>query len=230
MKVLSRTPSKNMWQNLAISRRPTLISAALVLLPSPTPSTNPAPSAMTFFKAPQTSAPATSLMCCTRKVGESNTRRVISSAGGPKLEARVDSHIWPSATSLATLAPIKTPHEKSAPMASSIDLEISKGSPVSLQKSMPLIRLTPRQEGWQASRMVGKSRGRNWCGKTKINKVASLQASARSATAITFCGSLMPGRYLIFSCCELMTSVSLRLSPSTSTISSYTHMFTSFSK
>mmetsp|Transcript_102801 Transcript_102801/g.288107 ORF Transcript_102801/g.288107 Transcript_102801/m.288107 type:complete len:207 (-) Transcript_102801:432-1052(-) len=201
VKVSSRTPSKNMWQNLAISLRPTRKRAALVLLPRPSPSTNPAPRANIFLSAPQASAPATSEICCTRKLGgASKTSRVISSAGGPKLDARVDSHICPSATSLATLAPIKTPHSKSGPMASEMVLDIRIGSPVSLQKSSPLIRLTPRQDGWHASRMVGSRRGKNWCGRTKIKRVAPLQASARSATAITFSGSLMPGRYLTFSC------------------------------
>mmetsp|Transcript_14072 Transcript_14072/g.29718 ORF Transcript_14072/g.29718 Transcript_14072/m.29718 type:complete len:226 (-) Transcript_14072:416-1093(-) len=222
-----------MWQNLAISRRPTRKRAALVFPPKPTPSTKPAPRAMTFFRAPHTSAPATSEMCCTRKWGgESKSCLVISSAGGPKLLARVDSHIWPSATSDATFAPMSTPQGKSLPIASEMPREMRTGVPVFSQKSMPLMRLTPRQEGWEASRMVGRSLGKNWWGRTKINRVAFLQASARSATALTLEGSLMPGKYLTFSCRSLMTSVSFRFSfwpwcsSSTSTISSKTHMFT----
>mmetsp|Transcript_20704 Transcript_20704/g.43307 ORF Transcript_20704/g.43307 Transcript_20704/m.43307 type:complete len:241 (-) Transcript_20704:251-973(-) len=228
VKVSSRTPSKNMWQNLAISRSPTLRSAALVFPPRPTPSTNPAPRAMTFLRAPQTSAPATSEMCWTRKWGGLSKRSlVISSAGGPKFEARVDSHIWPSATSEATLAPMRTPQGKSLPMASEIPLEMRTGDPVFSQKSIPLMRLTPRQDGWEASRIVGSNLGRNWWGRTKMRRVASLQASARSATARTFSGSLIPGRYLTFSCSSLMTSVSLRsVLPPNATVSSKTHMLT----
>merc|ERR1719327_1326977 len=47
---------------------------------------------------------------------------------------------------------------------------------------------------------------------------------------MTFGGSAMPGRYFTFSWRSLITSVSLRFAPSTSTSSSYTHMRTSVSK
>lgn len=36
----------------------------------------------------------------------------------------------------------------------------------------------------------------NWCGVTKINAVAPLTASFRSGFAMTFAGSVMPGKYL----------------------------------
>mmetsp|Transcript_35176 Transcript_35176/g.85137 ORF Transcript_35176/g.85137 Transcript_35176/m.85137 type:complete len:235 (-) Transcript_35176:552-1256(-) len=222
VKVSSRTPSKNMWQNLDISRKPTRINAALVLLPSPIPSMNPAPNAMTFLRAPQTSAPATSVMWWTRNRGESKSRRVISSAGGPKLLPSVDSQNSPAATSLATFAPIRTPHSKLGPIASAIVWEIKTGSPVSLQKSIPLMRLTPRQDGCATSRMTGRRRGKNWWGRTKIRSVASRAASARSGFATMLFGREMPGRYLTFSWRSLMTSVSFFLPVWPSTISKST--------
>eukprot|EP00569_Conticribra_weissflogii_P004126 CAMPEP_0171330064 /NCGR_PEP_ID=MMETSP0878-20121228/1740_1 /TAXON_ID=67004 /ORGANISM="Thalassiosira weissflogii, Strain CCMP1336" /LENGTH=58 /DNA_ID=CAMNT_0011830257 /DNA_START=217 /DNA_END=390 /DNA_ORIENTATION=- len=53
MKVPDSTPSKNILQNFAISNNPTRSKAAFVLPPSFRPSMNPAPKAITFFKAPQ---------------------------------------------------------------------------------------------------------------------------------------------------------------------------------
>ena len=42
----------------------------------------------------------------------------------------------------------------------------------------------------------------NWCGVTKIRAVAPLTADLRSGFAMTFEGSVMPGRYLYEEACE----------------------------
>src|SRR2546425_8739971 len=64
----SATPSR------VISARPRVISAARVLKPSPSPSRIPAASAMTFFSAPPSSTPITSVCEYTRKYGVANRR------------------------------------------------------------------------------------------------------------------------------------------------------------
>ena len=73
---------------------------------------------------------------------------------------------------------------------------------------------------------VGSNLPRNWCGRTHTSIEASFTALARSATATTFAGRAMPGRYFGFSWSVLMTSV--RFLPSIT--SSYTHMRTRDSK
>mmetsp|Transcript_37645 Transcript_37645/g.80371 ORF Transcript_37645/g.80371 Transcript_37645/m.80371 type:complete len:214 (-) Transcript_37645:442-1083(-) len=194
---------KNIAQNVVISRKPTRRSAAFVLPPLPPkqPSTKPAPSATTFFKAPHASAPATSLILVTRKVGGSlNNCRVMSlNFSFRKSQASVDSHMRCLATSFAIFAPMSTPHLKPPPIAFSIDLDINAGSFVSVWKSKPLIKLTPLDEPCAFSRMMGSNFGRNWCGNTKINNVAFLHASFKSGIASTLGGNLIPGRYLMFS-------------------------------
>ena len=55
-------PLKKRRANLAVSLSPIRMIAAFVFPPYPSPSQKPAPSATTFFSAPQSSTPATSLI------------------------------------------------------------------------------------------------------------------------------------------------------------------------
>mmetsp|Transcript_25787 Transcript_25787/g.59365 ORF Transcript_25787/g.59365 Transcript_25787/m.59365 type:complete len:235 (+) Transcript_25787:676-1380(+) len=196
--------------------------AALVFPPHPSPSTNPAPNATTFLSAPQASAPATSSTCRTPNVGVWKRRRVRSSRGSPKREARVASHGSPSATSPAMLAPIRTPHRNPGPKLEAMEREIRVGRRAVSSKSRPLIRLTPRQDGCTTPVSWGRRRGKNWWGRTKTSSVAPSAAFLRSGTATTLSGMAWPGRYFTFSWSWLMMSVRFR--PSTS--SSWTHMST----
>ena len=194
--------------------------AAFVLPPRPRPSQKPAPRATTFFSAPHSSTPATSLIEPTRKVGQSSSRCHTSpffSSANPTVDSQKSSR----ATSLATFAPINT--ETSIPfIASLIMFEIKMGPPSS--NSMPLIRESARAPGAIVV-ICGQMRPRNWCGSTKTRSVASVHALARSGSATMFSVNLMPGRYLTFSWSVLMISV--RFLPST--CSSYTHILTSSS-
>mmetsp|Transcript_78288 Transcript_78288/g.217432 ORF Transcript_78288/g.217432 Transcript_78288/m.217432 type:complete len:216 (-) Transcript_78288:1423-2070(-) len=74
--------------------------------------------------------------------------------------------------------------------------------------------------------MESSKRSRNWCGNTKINMSAPLTASTALGTATMFDGSSNPGRYFTFSWVVLMISVN----GFPSTISSWTHILTVFSK
>ncbi|KAJ2856924.1 hypothetical protein J3B02_001324, partial [Coemansia erecta] len=88
-----------------ISRKPMRMTAAFVLLPSPIPSINPAPTATTFLSAPQNSTPMTSLTQLTRKYGVLNRdRHTIASSGSE--QPIVVSQYFSSAISLAMFAPL----------------------------------------------------------------------------------------------------------------------------
>lgn len=76
----------------------------------------------------------------------------------------------------------------------------------------------------------GRVKKRTWCGRTKMSTVAPSTAAARSPSAVTFEGSLTPGRYLTFSCSWLMTSVRHASWPLWQTCSGNTHCRTSRSK
>ena len=121
------------------------------------------------------------------------------------------------------MAPIST-DTSIPPISSLIIFEISSGP--SSSNSIPLISETARQPG-AIPVIFGHVRARNWCGITKTSIVASFTALVTSGSAITFSVNLMPGRYLTFSWSPLITSVSLRVSPPTSTSSSKTHIRTS---
>mmetsp|Transcript_32486 Transcript_32486/g.76743 ORF Transcript_32486/g.76743 Transcript_32486/m.76743 type:complete len:244 (-) Transcript_32486:404-1135(-) len=157
MKVSSCTPEKNIFANLAVSLRPIRMMAALVLPPRPRPSQKPAPSATMFLSAPHSSTPATSLMVPMRKVGQSKSFWKISPLA-LLLKPTVDSQNSSWATSLATLAPMRT--ETSMPfMFSLMRLEMSTGPPFS--NSMPLMSETARQP--LAMPVIwGQIRPRNW--------------------------------------------------------------------
>jgi hypothetical protein len=64
-KVIGSAPSAT--PSLVISASPRVNSAARALCPSPRPSSIPAPSAITFFRAPPSSTPKTSVAVYTRK-------------------------------------------------------------------------------------------------------------------------------------------------------------------
>mmetsp|Transcript_7475 Transcript_7475/g.19419 ORF Transcript_7475/g.19419 Transcript_7475/m.19419 type:complete len:234 (-) Transcript_7475:108-809(-) len=195
--------------------------AALVLPPYSSPSQKPAPMATTFLSAPHSSTPGTSPTTLTRKVDQSKTFFHTSPVSG-LVAPTVDSQNWSCATSLATLAPIRT-EMSMPPIVFEISSEMSCGLPCS--NSMPLISETPRALAAYIAFMLGTVLGRNWCGMTKTRSVAPVTALARSGSAITFSGSLTPLRYLTFSCVSLMISESFL----PSIISSKTHMFTSVS-
>ena len=92
----------------------------------------------------------------------------------------------------------------------------------------PLIRLTPRAWSGMFALISGRMGGRNWCGTTKISKLAPREASARSGTATTFSGRDISGRYLTFSWRWLIMLDNFARVPLvwSVTISSWTHMFT----
>mmetsp|Transcript_11883 Transcript_11883/g.27840 ORF Transcript_11883/g.27840 Transcript_11883/m.27840 type:complete len:337 (-) Transcript_11883:36-1046(-) len=208
--------------SLRISSSPIRISAALELAPRPRPSAKPAASATTFFSAPHSSTPGTSETSETRKLGWSNSC-LRTSALALMLYPIVVSQKSPRATSFATLAPIST-LTSIPPSCSEILVERSE-MPVSVS-STPLISDTAMASLCICCLMIGVILSRNWCGMTTMRSVASRTASAMSATARTFEGSVIPGRYLTFSCLVLMMSVSFW----PSTISSCTHIGISFSK
>mmetsp|Transcript_8613 Transcript_8613/g.25309 ORF Transcript_8613/g.25309 Transcript_8613/m.25309 type:complete len:484 (-) Transcript_8613:110-1561(-) len=221
MKVSSWIPLKKRRANLAVSLSPIRMIAAFVFPPYPSPSQKPAPSATTFFNAPQSSTPATSLILPTRNVGQSNS--FCHTAPAPSVaNPTVDSQNSSAATSLATLAPIST--EVSMPPIESLMMpEMRRGPPSS--NSMPLISEMALQSG-PSSAVCSASNLRNWCGVTKMSSVAPLTALMMSGSATTLLVNVLPLRYLTFSCFSLMMSV--RFLPST--CSWYTHIRTSSSK
>mmetsp|Transcript_20685 Transcript_20685/g.53450 ORF Transcript_20685/g.53450 Transcript_20685/m.53450 type:complete len:217 (+) Transcript_20685:753-1403(+) len=178
--------------------------------------------ATTFLSAPQSSTPGTSLTTFTRNVSALKSF-CHTAPDAMSLAPTVDSQNWSWATSLATLAPIST--EMSMPLISFLmRSEMSIG--LLSTNSMPLMSEMPRAFGAYEPFMLGTVRGRNWWGSTKISSVASFTAFSRLGSATMLVGSLMPGRYLTFSCVSLIISV--RFFPSI--CSSNTHMFTVVSK
>mmetsp|Transcript_1949 Transcript_1949/g.4728 ORF Transcript_1949/g.4728 Transcript_1949/m.4728 type:complete len:242 (-) Transcript_1949:87-812(-) len=205
--------------NFRISSKPIRRMAALQFSPSFIPSENPAPSATTFFRAPQISTPRTLSTRPTRKRMSSNT--VLRSLPWSSfLYPIVLSQKHPAATSLAMLAPIST--EMSIP-PSLAEIRSEMSTRPLASKSRPLMRETPMQSEATLPTIFSQRPPMNWWGMTKTSMLAPATAFSMQDSATRLVGSLYPGRYLTFSCVSFMTSVSFLPSSITS---SYTHIMT----
>src|SRR5262245_13533319 len=187
-----RTPSR------AVSARPRVISAALVLSPSPMPEAIPQARAMTFFTAPPSSQPITSSFVYGRKYGvamASWTAVARASSG----QATTTALGCPDAISGARLGPVSaTTRVGSAPVSSAMTSVIRFPVP----SSIPFIRLIRVTSGPIAPLATQPARfsRRVWDGSAIATMSAPSSASAVSAVATMLSGSVTPGRYSGVAC------------------------------
>mmetsp|Transcript_9224 Transcript_9224/g.27488 ORF Transcript_9224/g.27488 Transcript_9224/m.27488 type:complete len:264 (-) Transcript_9224:342-1133(-) len=188
MKVSSWIPLKKRRANLAVSLSPIRMIAAFVFPPYPSPSQKPAPSATTFFIAPHSSAPATSVTACTAKSLVLKSLHHLRPFSG-FVHPIVASAKSPLATSLATLAPISTdmsttgaPSDFFISSCSKSEMRMGFMSP-SFSNSMPLMREQPMAPFANLPSIFGTMGARKLCGMTNTIIVAPSTQVATSGHA-----------------------------------------------
>ena len=117
---------------------PRVIKEAFVLSPNPMPSAIPTASAMTFFTAPPSSQPITSVFVYGRKYG---VRQALCSrsAVARSVHATTDAAGCPLAISLARLGPLTTATQELSTPATSVMTSLMR---LVVPSSTPFIKLT----------------------------------------------------------------------------------------
>ena len=190
--IVSRRPPQAIAKRV-ISARPRVISAAIELCPSPSPSHTPAAIAIIFFSAPPSSTPTTSSFVYTRNRGSLNSRCTVSTSAA-SFEAIVIAVGSPRATSLANDGPLSAPIRgwNSPPLA--ITCEITSVMRNRVFSSKPLVALTNMILGCKCVRICSNKRLQCWEGITLTTISAPCSASSRLPVTNTQSGMEWPGR------------------------------------